>query len=113
MGTRNAPFKGPNKNLTKEKRVQKRAFKARRMKTINPVIIEKPLSKKKQQQITVGMKHALRRLAATGKYVPEEEMKDAFAISEVKSTKSITVELSPEVLALSAAGPGTTLGAPR
>ncbi|RUP48478.1 hypothetical protein BC936DRAFT_144508 [Jimgerdemannia flammicorona] len=38
---------------------------------------------------------------------------DAFAISEVKSTKSITVELSPEVLALSAAGPGTTLGAPR
>ncbi|RUS21699.1 hypothetical protein BC937DRAFT_91785 [Endogone sp. FLAS-F59071] len=111
MGTLNAPFNGPKQKRAKEKRVQKQAFKSRRLQSLDKLIHNKPLSKKKQQQIETSLKHELKRLTAAGKYVPEEEMIDAFALSSAKSTKS--VELSPDILALSAAGPGTTLGAPQ
>ncbi|KAG0167198.1 hypothetical protein DFQ30_006288 [Apophysomyces sp. BC1015] len=75
------------------------------------VLTVKVMTKKKQKQLEKAIRNEKRLLVSRGIIEMEEEMKDV--VDTPVEKQRVVVEISPELLEVSAAGPGTTLGAPR
>ncbi|SAM03550.1 hypothetical protein [Absidia glauca] len=89
---------------------QRRQQKARRAasKPAPAVTASKNLSRKKLKKVEKALRNETNYLVSRGLIEKEEEMKDIVEVPREK--RRVVITIPEEILAASAAGPGTTLG---
>ncbi|KAI8340255.1 hypothetical protein BC941DRAFT_450733 [Chlamydoabsidia padenii] len=96
------------KGASLEKRRRQQKAKRAASKPAPAVTASKNLSRKKQKKIEKALRNEKNYLAGRGLIEVEEEMKDVVEVPREK--RRVVVTIPEEILAASAAGPGTTLG---